>query len=676
VYSGLAALLLLIAVGFVSIDRFIAHERERDLHDWQVRLGLIADYQYDGIGGWVEGRFSVLQELADNGSLQLYMTQLLLREQSGDTEPAQLTYLRNLLLATAERGGYSGRESLTAPIRANIVTRSDAGLALFGQAGNVIVATPGLPQLDEKAHALIREVLSGGRGGMGDIRLDEDGRPLLTFAVPVRTIQSSGEDRHERVTGVVVGIENVERGLYPLLRSRNQATRSDETLLVRQDGDSVVYLGPLLDGTPGMKRRLAMDTPQLASAYGLQQPGGFAQLRDYAGNDVLALSRRFEGLPWTLVQKIDAGEALHESDAHQRFLVTTFSLAMLFFTAVLVAAWRHGSSVKEKRSAEELQARSQQLALQAELLQGITDNITDHIFMVDAEGRLTFADGSTARAVGVAPEDLAGKTLASVFGPDVGERIAAISSAAITGDAPQKAEQELEIGGRSRRYDTTCVPVAGPSRAPVALVVLHDVTELQAAHHRQAELMQSLIRTLMKAIDIYDPYCVDHSARTAVLAQSVGRELRLGEQDLEALELAAHLANIGKLFIPKEVLTKTGALSDEEQQLLRQHVEHSVEVLSGLEFSGPVVETIAQKHESIDGSGYPKGLKGDEILLTARILAAANAFVAMVSPRAYREGRSAREALDELLKEADRHYDRHVVAALFHVVENAEKNPA
>ena len=95
--------------------------------------------------------------------------------------------------------------------------------------------------------------------------------------------------------------------------------------------------------------------------------------------------------------------------------------------------------------------------------------------------------------------------------------------------------------------------------------------------------------------------------------------------------------------------------------------------LSSLEFEGPVLETIAQKQELMDGSGYPRGLRGEDILLTARILAVANTFVALVSPRAYRDAVPIERALDQLLSESKDKYDRHVVAALFHLAENSRE---
>ncbi len=95
-------------------------------------------------------------------------------------------------------------------------------------------------------------------------------------------------------------------------------------------------------------------------------------------------------------------------------------------------------------------------------------------------------------------------------------------------------------------------------------------------------------------------------------------------------------------------------------------------MLQNLDFEGPVLETIAQKQEHVDGSGYPRGLTGDQMTPLGKILAVANAFVALVSPRAFREGVSVSDAIDRLMRDADRLYDRHVLAALFHVAENVQ----
>ena len=123
-------------------------------------------------------------------------------------------------------------------------------------------------------------------------------------------------------------------------------------------------------------------------------------------------------------------------------------------------------------------------------------------------------------------------------------------------------------------------------------------------------------------------------------------------------------------MVPGELLTKTGPLTEADRTLLQKHVEYSLELLRGLDFEGPVLDVIAQKQERLDGSGYPLGLAEDQLTLSGRILSVANAFVALLSARAYRQGVSLHEALDVLMQGAGTQYDRRVIAALFHVVEN------
>ena len=155
------------------------------------------------------------------------------------------------------------------------------------------------------------------------------------------------------------------------------------------------------------------------------------------------------------------------------------------------------------------------------------------------------------------------------------------------------------------------------------------------------------------------------------IANALCKALELGEADMRTLDLAASL---GKILVPKEILTETETLTQAEQDLVRRHVQFGIELLKDLDFNGPVLDTIAQKQEYLDGSGYPNGLKDGDILLTARILAVSNAFVALISPRAYRGEIDFERALNHLLQEAGSKYDRRVVAALFHVAENHSRS--
>ncbi len=184
------------------------------------------------------------------------------------------------------------------------------------------------------------------------------------------------------------------------------------------------------------------------------------------------------------------------------------------------------------------------------------------------------------------------------------------------------------------------------------------------------ERNKGVINALVKAADAHDPYCENHSKNTRDVAMAIACEMGLTRSQLASLEVAAILANIGKMSVPKKILIKKQPLTQGESRRLKKHVEMAVDMLSGVEFEGPVLDIIAQKNECLDGSGYPKGLVSDEIIIESRILSVANSFVAMVSARAYRDGLKINNVLEELLAKSETRYDKQVVTALIHVCEN------
>ena len=130
--------------------------------------------------------------------------------------------------------------------------------------------------------------------------------------------------------------------------------------------------------------------------------------------------------------------------------------------------------------------------------------------------------------------------------------------------------------------------------------------------------------------------------------------------------------NLGKTLIPEELLTREGELDETEMRLVRDSLQGGVDLLHGIEFDGPVVETLRQIQERWDGSGSPQGLACDDILVTAQIVSVANAFVAMTSARAWRGKTAAEDAVGKLMDEAGRAYPRKIVSALMNLVDNRD----
>jgi putative nucleotidyltransferase with HDIG domain len=154
-----------------------------------------------------------------------------------------------------------------------------------------------------------------------------------------------------------------------------------------------------------------------------------------------------------------------------------------------------------------------------------------------------------------------------------------------------------------------------------------------------------------------DPYTAGHEKRVAQIAVAIAAELGFDAQRLEGLQIAGYLHDIGKITIPSEILSRPGKLSAAEYTLIKGHAQASHDVLKNVDFPWPVADMVLQHHERIDGTGYPQGLKGEAILLEARILAVADVIEAMASHRPYRPGLGVDKALGEIERGRGTAYD-------------------
>ena len=183
----------------------------------------------------------------------------------------------------------------------------------------------------------------------------------------------------------------------------------------------------------------------------------------------------------------------------------------------------------------------------------------------------------------------------------------------------------------------------------------------------------STIRALTSAIDARDPFTMGHSVRVGQLAMMLGRELGLEETRLARLEVGGYLHDIGKIGIRDAVLLKPGKLTPEERTIIEDHPTIGISILSAVELPEEVVRFVQDHHERLDGSGYPRGLREDEVLIQARIAAVADMYDAVTSERPYRSPMTPGEAVDLLRSESGRFLDPRVVVAIAAVVDEWEE---
>lgn len=191
-----------------------------------------------------------------------------------------------------------------------------------------------------------------------------------------------------------------------------------------------------------------------------------------------------------------------------------------------------------------------------------------------------------------------------------------------------------------------------------------------AQQQKDEEIMTGhlqLMQAMSLALEKRDPYTAGHQNRVADLAAEIARYMGFDDERLQGLILGATLHDMGKIAIPAEILTRPGRISFEEMELIKRHAQIGYEIIRDVSFPWPIAQMLHQHHERMDGSGYPQGLAGEDILLEARIISVADVVEAMASHRPYREALGIEQALEEIREGQNTRYDPKVVNACLKV---------
>lgn len=195
---------------------------------------------------------------------------------------------------------------------------------------------------------------------------------------------------------------------------------------------------------------------------------------------------------------------------------------------------------------------------------------------------------------------------------------------------------------------------------------------LESLHESQKKytsVLEETILAISMTIEKRDPYTAGHQWRVSLIAVEIAKELGMNSDTIEGLRLAAMVHDIGKIYIPVDILSRTGRLSEIEYSLIKVHAQVGSDIMRQVHFPWPVADMILQHHERMDGSGYPCKLKGNEILLEARVIAVADVLEAMASHRPYRPALGVDIALAEIRRGAGSIYDKEVAAACLRLFE-------
>jgi PAS domain S-box-containing protein len=310
----------------------------------------------------------------------------------------------------------------------------------------------------------------------------------------------------------------------------------------------------------------------------------------------------------------------------------------------------------------------------------IAENTADQISILDMNMHFTYVSPTIMRLRGLTVDEAMGQTLEQVLTPEsmriglsVFEEEMQLEA---SGEADPDRSRILEVEEYKKDGATIWVEVnfsfvRDNDGKPVEIIMVsRNITERKEAEEQLKETLESLrkalgatIHVMVTAVEMRDPYTAGHQLRVSNLARDIATEMGLSQNIIEGIRMAGSIHDIGRLSIPAEILTKPTKLTNTEFALIKDHSLNGYEMLKNVESPWPLAQIVYQHHERMNGSGYPRNLKGDEILMEARIMAVADVVEAMASHRPYRPSLGIDAALAEIEKNKGTFFDNAVADA-------------
>ncbi|HAR98567.1 MAG TPA: hypothetical protein DCS11_06715 [Syntrophus sp. (in: bacteria)] len=325
-----------------------------------------------------------------------------------------------------------------------------------------------------------------------------------------------------------------------------------------------------------------------------------------------------------------------------------------------------GISINNARIYEKLQEREKRFRILAE-------SAPDIIFTLDKGGELLYVNPAWKRILGHRPEAVVSRPLTAFVDEQDSHRLVQLLKG-----VRENKETLMDVlltirdcSGIEHNFSFNCAPnIDADGRVDSLVGIFKDMTdlrrsevELKKSYEKLQLAMSSTISVISLIAESRDPYTAGHQRRVADLAAAIAREMELPEERVTTIHMAGLIHDIGKINVPAEILSKPGKLNSGEFALIKNHPETGYNILDKVDFTPPIAQIVYQHHETMDGSGYPRGIAGQDIILEARIITVADVVEAMASHRPYRPALGIEKALDEIRAKRGVAYDPDVADA-------------
>ncbi|MEM7047756.1 MAG: HD domain-containing phosphohydrolase [Pseudomonadota bacterium] len=635
-----AAIVLLVILS--TVTTYLLHARQTAEAYVQIenRQQLIATSRSELIQAWIASLQTMTEPVVISGPFRLFVVEA---------------------LTSGEARTVAAQEPYMAEVLAQLVRQNRMHASYVIGDGRVLLTSPEAADPGDRVFDLASQVIRSGSPATGPVRTADDGRLVIDVLRPLNAL----ENRQGQAPTVAALV--LTAPISPVIEqsfARRENDPQGEVTMLLQHRNVDQWRVATAAAADSLKPIGAVVEANFPDQVGLAARNSLL-----GGNPVLSVSVPIKDTPWSIVQEIDQEIALRDLRRTQWVTITIASLVTLALSGALVALWFSQANTRNRTMVNQYRLMASKIEARSRLLVNVTSAIEEWIGFKKSDGTYSYINRAFAAAVGRSADELVGMTDQDIFGAGVGERLTALDRIVFDRGNTGAVEMTATIGERLRHLIVSKVALSNEDNTQRGIItVMRDVTEQHEQRQRYESAMEGSIQALTRTLELTDPFIAGHSRLVAQIAVAVGTKMALPPEDIASLRIAGNLSDIGKAFIPKEILTKPGALTAQEIAVMRQHVTLSDKILEGIDFGLPVRGIVAQIRERLDGSGYPKGLQGEQIHPLSQVLAVCDVFAALIRPRSYRSAMPLDQALSILQQEQSK-FSSTVTQALTDIVQ-------
>lgn len=636
---GIFAFLVIAICAFLLCFTYLEYQIQSILNRQRDVQQTMLDKSLDAIRVWRQELSNQARFISSSEMFRIFITDTrdLSAEQLRDlADPELLNSPNSSIRALAEQRAY-----MQDLLRDFIRRRAWIDATLVTTDGVEILAPQKPAALDDAQQDLVKRAVENKASVFGPIRKVE-GAFFMDMADPLFEVLGGGEPKcvavllltvpmNKPLSGFLTNNSTRENAIYPRLVDQTKYG----TELIMLAGNNLVsrkLSESVAEGNLAFERRPALVTYEAGSQHS-EKPLSPDQ-------EVYSLGARPTLLDWLLVLETPATIIEQRIRSREWEIYGLGALTTIGLTLLAAFLFANMTSRQHKARAAHLNNLYNTIRQQKLVLDGVNNSLEAGLLLVDDKGVIQIANPAFRELTHCADKDLRKQPLVDVLPPQAS--IELIGNMKTVEDSGQSKTIELQLPGEKgeRLFRVTLFPYQSESGEATSsgsgcVAIFQDITQFRANAKKAAKRQEALLTAMDRAIESADPHLVGQSAKMAQVSKLLADKLGMDAAQKETLRIASLLSQIGKLFVPRELLLKQGKLTPEEKSEVARAPEHADRILSDLSFDLPVRETVGEISERVDGSG-PRGLKGDQLSKAGKLLAAVNAFIAMTSARSWR----------------------------------------